>query len=148
MALIEGLKSLRHLKEIDFSSSCRIEADAARLLAQGLLECQFAGELEVFVGIRFGSKKLLNELRSLQGTGRVVHERFWSRLALFLLGRLRGNLGGAHFTIKATAGVEEASKLGWLRRQLAKFSSCKKRATNSPQYSPRVNPDAHVVAHV
>ena len=145
VGLIAGLKSLKHLKEIDFTSSCSLEEKAARVLAQGLLECQFPRELEVFVENGFGTKKLVNELRSLQGTGRVVHERFWSRLALFLLGRLYGNLRDAHFTIKAAAGVKEASKLGWFRRQLAKFNSCKKRATDSP----RVNPDdAHVVAHV
>ena len=75
----------------------------------------------------------------------MVREHFLSRLALFLLGRLYGDLRAARFTIKAAARVEEDSKVGWLWRQLAKFRSCKKRATDPP----RVNPDdTHVVAHV
>ena len=133
VALISGLKTLRHLKQLTFVGDCSIEAKAARVLAQGLLECQFVGELEVDVGNGPELEKLMNELRSLEGTGRVVHEGFLSTMTHII------------FSIKAAARVEEGSKVGWLRRQVAKFSSCIKKATDPP----RVNPDDdHVVAHV
>ena len=146
VALIAGLKSLRHLKEVYFGFLCHIEWKAAKVLAQGLSECQFAGGLEVYVRSGFGPTKLQNQLRYLKRTGRVVQERFLSRLVRFWLGRLPlQDLDIVHFTIKTASGVEEGSKVGWLGRQLAKISSCKKRATN---YSPPATPDAHVVAHV
>ena len=144
VGLVSGLKTLRRLKGLTFTGDCHIGAKAARGLTQGLLECQFPRELEVFVENGSGTQQLANELRSLEGTGRVVHEGFLSRLALFLL-RLRHDLRDAHFTIKAAARVEEGSKLGWLRRQLAKFSGCKKREAHSRRATPD---DDHVVAHV
>ena len=141
-ALIAGLKPLRRLTRLDFSgrcSSCKIEEKAAASLANGLLECQFPRELEVFVEKGFGTQQLAKELRSLKGTGRV-NEETGHRCH--------------QFTIKATAGVEESrqfptevenkSKLGWFRRQLAKFSSCKKKAADPPF----VSSDAHVVEQV
>ena len=132
MAFIDGLKPLRRLTRLNFEDFCHIEENTARVLAQGLLECQFPRELEVFVKNESGTQELANELRSLQGTGRVVLRR-------------HDDQRYARFTIKAAAGVE-GSKLGWLRRQLAKFSTCcKKRATDPHSVNPD---DAHVVAHV
>ena len=132
VALIAGLKTLRRLTRLDFDDGFRIEEKSARVLAQGLLECQFPGDIEVFVKNESGAQELANELRSLERTGRrVVHES--------------SDVHGTRFTIKAAARVEKGSKVGWLGRQLANFSSCKKRATDPV----RVNPDdAHVVAHV
>ena len=133
MALIAGLQTLRYLKRLSFSETCRIEAKAAKVLVNGFLECHLDEELKVDVGNGPELEKLMNELRSLEGTGRVVHEGFLSRLTLFLRRRLFDDREDVHFIIKATAGVEEASKLDWFGRQLAKFSTCcKKRATDSP----------------
>ena len=139
VALIAGLKPLRHLKELMFLDGCDIEATAAKVMANGFLQCQFDGELKVGAWNGSGTEKLAKELRSFWGTGRVVHQHFWPKLVLC------DDLRNACFTIKAAAGVEEGSKLGWFRRQLAKFSSCKKRATDPPHATLD---DAHVVAHV
>ena len=68
VALIEGLKTLRCFSFLDFS--CHMEAKAARVLAQGLLECQFHGDLAVRVFDGPNREKLRHELRSL-GAGRV-----------------------------------------------------------------------------
>ena len=76
MALIEGLKSLRCLTFLKFDDSCRIGEKTARVLAQGLLECQFPRELEVCVKNGSGTKKLANELRLLSSTGRVAGRSF------------------------------------------------------------------------
>ena len=69
-ALIAGLKPLRRLTRLDFSGSCgscKIEEKAAASLANGLLECQFARELEVIVPNGSGTEKLVNELSLLRG---------------------------------------------------------------------------------
>ena len=132
VALIAGLKTLRHLKYLRFRDSCRIEEEAAKVLTNGLVECKFAGDLLVHVSNEPGPKKLANELRSLEGTGRV-HEHSWSRLVRFLgcrrLKLLGRDLTDAQFTIKGAAEVEEGSKVGWLRQQLAQFSCCSPCAT-------------------
>ena len=135
VALIAGLKTLRHLRRLCFNPRCRIEAEAARLLAQGLLQCH--GELEVLVLEESGPENLAKELRLLKRIGRVF-VRYHSC-----------------FVIKAAAGVEEGRqsptevenslKSGWLGRQLAKFRCCKRRATDTPRATPD---DALVRAHV
>ena len=137
VALIEGLKTLRHLTWLGFNPRCRIEEQAVRLLAQGLLQCQFPGDLEVIVLDESGPEKLAKELRPLKRIGRVF-VRYHSC-----------------FVIKAAAGVEEGRqsptevenslKSGWLGRQLAKFRCCKRRATDTPRATPD---DALVRAHV
>ena len=58
--LVIGLKTLRHLKELDFTSSCGIDEKTATVLANGLLECQFAREFKVDVPNTSGT--LHNEL--------------------------------------------------------------------------------------
>ena len=140
VALIAGLKNLRCLTFLKFYDSCRVEEKAAEILANGLLECQFHGDLGVFVSNGVEHEKLMNEMRLLKGTGRVVDERFLSRLVLFLRRRLFDDPRDVHFTIKAAAAVAEASKSGWFGRQLAKFSTCcKKRAADPPCASPDAN---------
>ena len=118
VALIAGLKPLRHLNKLILPMSCRMEEKAAMVLAHGLLDCRFDGELEVFVD--FGVEKLVNELRSLTRTGRVYEAS-----------------SNAFFTIKAAGS--KSGCLGRLGR------CCKRRATEPPRASLD---DAHVVAHV
>ena len=75
VALIVGLKRLRHLKRLTFFGGCSIGPNVARVLTQGLLECQFAGDLGVVIYSGHGHrlhKHLGRELKSLEGTGRVV----------------------------------------------------------------------------
>ena len=122
VALIAGLKTLRHLKELDFSVLCDFTEKAGTVLAEGLLECQFAGDLRVTVphGPEFG------KLRLLKGTGRVDEKEEFCHVI---------------FTIRATS-----RKFGWFGQQLAKLSTCCTRRAPAP---PHATPDdAHVVAHV
>ena len=104
MALIAGLKPLRHLKEIDFTSSCKIEEKAAMVLANGLLECQFARELKVTVTNGPWPEKLANELSLL--IGRVTR---------------RSDDGHKVFTIQAVGWQCWPFRCLW--RQLAKICS-------------------------
>ena len=117
MALIAGLRPLRQLRRLDFLCSCT--EDAARVLANGLLECHFVEELVVS-----GTEKLAIELRLLKRTERVFERNHSS------------------FTIKPAAGVE-GLRFGWLGQQLEKFTTCCKRRARD--YQPHVTlDDAHV----
>ena len=69
VTLVVGLKTLRHLKELDFTSSCSIDEKTATVLANGLLECQFAREFKVDVPNTSGT--LHNELIRRLSTRRV-----------------------------------------------------------------------------
>ena len=107
VALIAGLKPLRHLKDLGFQAHCGIDEEAAATLAHGLLECHFAEDLRVTVWNGSGCEKLTNHLRRLKKTGRL---------------RERSNALGTCFIIKAPSGAEvgrQCWQLEWLWRRLS-----------------------------
>ena len=104
LALIAGLKPLRHLCWVGFGDGCHIDEQAAKVLARGLLQCRSTRELEVTVYNGFGHEKLQNELSLL--TGRV--ER-------------RPSVGCTYFTIQA--GGWQCWPFGRLWLQLAQICS-------------------------
>ena len=139
-ALITGLKTLRHLKTLIFSS-CKMEEKGARLLANGLCDCQLTGDLRVRVDKGSEHEKLANELGSLEKTGRVVQKGpFNDKTFCVQTGKVHETTYHV-YTIKAASLKAIGWPFGWLERQLAKFASCKKRTTDPPCATPD---DAHV----
>ena len=80
VALVAGLKCLRHLRQLKFWGDCHIEDKAAAVLAQGLLECRFKRMCVVF-----GPEKLAKELTT-QWTGNVKEKESFGTKALFFTG--------------------------------------------------------------
>ena len=112
VALIAGLKPLRHLKELLFRNQCCLDEEAAKIVARGLFECPFAQDFTVELWKDPETEQLMNELRLFKRTGQV-EERSEDQRVFF--------------------AIKDAGQLGWFAQQVAKLGRCcQRRSKTSP----------------